>query len=681
MEQPARRRDRRRLLITLAFAGLVAVGAGPTMAAEGSAFHVAPWGDDDNDGSPARPFRTLEQARDAMRRSAIDTTVLRGGVYAQGTIRLDDRDDGVTFKAFPGETPHVSGGERITGWRHEGGGVFSAAVDFRPGYTGTIGRQPLRPADARASGAHEIDLMFTALPGSRGGDARADRPATIRFDPAEIGPGDIAVGDRIYAFTMYDWTNHHGAIASIDWRGRTITTDGGVAHRGFNQRANGGAFRIIHNARDVDEIGELGVDASSGRLHVKPADPDLLARDGALIARHDQVFVLDDADDVTLDGLIISDAFIDRGDKQRSTGQGTGILARNGSDRLTVTNTMIMSVAVAVDLTGSSHARLANNIFGLNLLAGISLYARSGHNEITNNYFDPYQGWLTQQKLAIRGNGGDNHIHHNAIHGSTMIGVSNEAESRLSDMNLFEYNKMLATDYTNHDWGVFYTIAARGSHPIKDHYFSKFQYNVVGNSDFRFIDKNGVTRAVDTDVAIYFDNHDALNNMVAHGNLVHGQDRTFVIHGGDDITITNNIVLLEDSPLEHHGDDARGEAFLHVQTQYAYDDKPARNLIERNIVLANGSLDYVSLSSPGDYTLDRNLLVGVVEASPAGQDTASIRVTESGFDPRWHWSGPEPDRLGIEPIARHLGRAGLSNPSDVGPSGLQPAITATTDTD
>ena len=92
------------------------------------AFYVAPDGKDDNAGSEKAPFATIVKARDTIRgldekRRARDiAVVLRGGTYVlDETVVLGLQDGGqagrtVSYEAYPGETPVISSGRKVTGW-------------------------------------------------------------------------------------------------------------------------------------------------------------------------------------------------------------------------------------------------------------------------------------------------------------------------------------------------------------------------------------------------------------------------------------------------------------------------------------------------------------------------------------------------------------------------------------
>ena len=125
------------LLAGLLLLGGRASGAGETTAAD---YYVAPAGNDQDPGTAAQPFATIHRARDAVRDriaaglSANLTVLLRGGVYELSEpLLFDVRDSGtdaysITYAAYPGETPVLSGGRKITGWQPGEGNVWTVEL-------------------------------------------------------------------------------------------------------------------------------------------------------------------------------------------------------------------------------------------------------------------------------------------------------------------------------------------------------------------------------------------------------------------------------------------------------------------------------------------------------------------------------------------------------------------------
>lgn len=103
------------------------LGAAVANAADQATFYVAPNGSDSNKGTEEAPFKTITQAQKAVR--AINGTmtgdisvILRGGTYQlPSTVNFTEADGGkdghyVNYKAYPNETPLVTGGIPMSGW-------------------------------------------------------------------------------------------------------------------------------------------------------------------------------------------------------------------------------------------------------------------------------------------------------------------------------------------------------------------------------------------------------------------------------------------------------------------------------------------------------------------------------------------------------------------------------------
>ncbi|TDD69827.1 right-handed parallel beta-helix repeat-containing protein [Jiangella aurantiaca] len=93
-------------------------------------FYVSPSGSDADQGTEEAPFGTLERARQAVAELAPTMTgdievVLRGGTYQlTEPLRLGPADSGtggyqVSYEAYPGEQPVLSGGIEVTGWTQD----------------------------------------------------------------------------------------------------------------------------------------------------------------------------------------------------------------------------------------------------------------------------------------------------------------------------------------------------------------------------------------------------------------------------------------------------------------------------------------------------------------------------------------------------------------------------------
>ena len=124
-------------------AALLGVSAPPALAQQASTFFVAPGGSDRAAGTMKAPFATVARAQRAVRAlKQIEggtlprpvTVYLRGGTYFLAQpLAFSPEDSGtaaapITYAAYPGETPIISGGRPITGWRWVSGPLWRATI-------------------------------------------------------------------------------------------------------------------------------------------------------------------------------------------------------------------------------------------------------------------------------------------------------------------------------------------------------------------------------------------------------------------------------------------------------------------------------------------------------------------------------------------------------------------------
>ena len=111
------------------------------LAAVQATFYVAPNGSDTNPGTETSPFATIEKAKQAVRTvnrqmSGDVMVVLQGGTYRiDRTIVFGPEDSGanghnVIYRAAPGETPIISGGKPVVGWKADANGHWKAQTDL-----------------------------------------------------------------------------------------------------------------------------------------------------------------------------------------------------------------------------------------------------------------------------------------------------------------------------------------------------------------------------------------------------------------------------------------------------------------------------------------------------------------------------------------------------------------------
>jgi hypothetical protein len=116
------RRLKTTVFVSLLFMSIITQGIAQSDKKE---IFVSPQGSDTYSGTEAKPFRTLEQARDAARSINREKKViisLRGGIYERDKVfELTTEDSGnernpIVYRGYPGEDVRIIGGKAVSDW-------------------------------------------------------------------------------------------------------------------------------------------------------------------------------------------------------------------------------------------------------------------------------------------------------------------------------------------------------------------------------------------------------------------------------------------------------------------------------------------------------------------------------------------------------------------------------------
>jgi hypothetical protein len=260
------------LLGVLSAAALAARNAPPL-----AAFVVAAGGDDAGPGTTEEPFATVAGAQQAVRERVkaglkADLNVLvRGGTYRiEEPLVFGPQDGGtddhaVTWAAWPGETPVISGGRPVTGWTEEPDGTWTAEAPEAKG-----GRRQFR------------ELFVN---GHRATRARHSNDGCLRV--AEVGPdrrtsftfreGDVKSwpdAEQVELVFFHDWSLSRVRIASVDETSRTVTLAHPVGphakHFAMDWFEPHPRYFLENSAAFLDAPGEWHLDAASGVVRYRP---------------------------------------------------------------------------------------------------------------------------------------------------------------------------------------------------------------------------------------------------------------------------------------------------------------------------------------------------------------------------------------------------------------------------
>lgn len=255
-------------------------------------FYVAPDGDDQNPGSLKKPFQSLARARDAVlelkRNRQVQSPVvvmLRGGTYRlERSVVFSGRDSGteeapVTYMAYPGERPILSGGKPVTGWQAYQGKIMCAVLP-------TEENQCYRFRELFYSGKRQIRARYPNFdPGNPhyGGWAfiesvepeDASAPVSFRWEP-DVFPRRWAKPEQgeVYIIPGLAWNSHVIPLREADYDQRLITVSRRLSAI-WDRLTKGNRFYVENLLEELDQPGEWCFDSDTNSLYFWPPEGTL----------------------------------------------------------------------------------------------------------------------------------------------------------------------------------------------------------------------------------------------------------------------------------------------------------------------------------------------------------------------------------------------------------------------
>lgn len=202
---------------------------------------------------------------------------IRGGVYALAqTLEFTAADSGsadapVTYAAYPGEMPVLSGGRRITGWTVAGlrgkpcwtahlpevaAGDWSFAQLF------VDGRRAPRTRFPRSG-----YFRFADLPDGKHGLFHGTRRAN--FAAGEINPAWKNLAD-VKIVALQHWFESHLHIEGVDEAQRLVTFQAQSISDLFDETGHNARYWLENIFEELDEPGQWYLDRADGRLFYLP---------------------------------------------------------------------------------------------------------------------------------------------------------------------------------------------------------------------------------------------------------------------------------------------------------------------------------------------------------------------------------------------------------------------------
>lgn len=546
------------------------------------------------DGSEAKPFLTLEAARDAARsfvgKEPVEIIVKKGRFFLPQAFTLSAADGGtedapVTYRAEEKGSAHLVGAVPLEGSRFVPVTEESVLARLPESVRGKVlelnlaevgcpkfsqpgqhlmmpvpvpelfvngSRQKIArwPNEGWATVAKIIDGGSKANSGLASDAAnmkrQAEPPRGGTFEYAEDAPRrwDVSKGVWLWGYWCFDWHDDILKVAAIDPEKKQISFLGQSTYGLRQGNPSPRRWRAIHLLEELDVPGEYYVDGEADRLYFFPESGlDLKSARVSLAFRNQPVLSIRNAQHVTLDGFVIEESFTN------------GINCENASF-LTIRNCVVRNTrTLGISAMGGTNNQFLGNLIEFTGTGGLQIFnsgnrqtLEPGHCLVEGNVIHDF----AEHRLCYANGlalGGVGHVaRHNEI-----FNAPHQAVSLGGNNMLFELNIVHHVCLTGDDAAACY----KGRNP-------SCRGNVIRWNYWHDI---GSPRG-HGNAAIYFDDGDGGetvfgNLFVNCGDPGKGSFGTIFCHGGHGNRAENNIFVDCKRPLgSAPWNDQRWKAYL-----------------------------------------------------------------------------------------------------------------------
>lgn len=538
--------------------------------------HVSPTGNDANPGSKAKPFATLEAARDAARRTIFQTAKrkpltiwLHGGDYVRtNALELTAEDSGtpnapIIWRAYKDEHVRLLGGRTLTGFQPVNDpAVLSRLDENARGHVVQLNLRTLGITDygemksrgfGRPTAVAHCELFYVHRPMTLARWPNEGEFTKIAGYPAgqkdehggQLGPldkGFFYSGDRprrwqdtsdlwAHGYWAYDWANSYEKIASIDLDQRLVMTRPPNGHYGFRKDQR---IYFLNVLEELDQPGEWFLDRKTGVLYFWPSpeplyfwppkepavptvriQPIFSGQRATILSLLDQPLLkLTDVSNVTFRGLILEATRANAVEiRDGASNRITSCLIRNIGDSGVVIN------------GGFGHGVESCDIFdtgdgGVDLNGGDRQTLTPAGHFVENCHFQRQGRWSKCYVAAIHMAGVGMRASHNLIHDHPHCAILYWGND-----HLMEFNEIHHIALETGDVGAIYTG--------RDYTFrgNKIRHNFIHHT-------GGVGMG---SMGVYMD--DCVSGTEVFGNVFYKVHWAMFIGGGRDHRVENNLFV------------------------------------------------------------------------------------------------------------------------------------------
>lgn len=544
------------------------------------AFYVAPDGNESNPGSLEKPFGSLMQSREAVRklrasRKAENKSelpeggieiIVRGGQYSVlDSFKLEREDSGtetspIIYRNFDGETPIFSGGIALKNFtklddpdvlrrlpEESRGKVYCAKLSdagFDPALLPPMGN---RGYGANSPGASPwVDLyiddramQLARYPNEpigiidektafmRTGEVVSEHksgvenrnPGVFRYDDARVERWSEAEDVWLLGYWKHLWAATLIKLDKIDTKAKELTVATGANPYGYVKNA---PFYAINLLEEIDRAGEWYLGRKNGIVYVyPPEDVDVESKEckvrlSVLSRPH---LRLSNVSHVVFSGLVFED------------GCASGAIVEGGNDIVFSGCVFRRFGSWGISMSGTNHAIISCDVLqlgggGISVAGGDVRALTPGKCRIVNNHIAHLTRVDRVYGPAISLDGVGNVIAHNLMHDSPAHGMRMAGFS-----NIVEFNEIHSMVYESDDQSG---IDMFGN--------PTFRGNIIRYNYWHHI---GSGRDVAGQSGIRLD--DMISSVLMYGNVFYrsagGKFGATQIHGGKNNVADNNLFI------------------------------------------------------------------------------------------------------------------------------------------
>lgn len=271
---------------------------------------VAPYGNDNNSGTPDDPIATLEKAKELVKSADITEPVTvwfkEGTYFIENTVdfNADDKEN-VIYRSFPGEKVEFSGSQAISDWKEttiNGVNAFvtDIAIDSEDDYFRSLFKGNKRLPRARYP---KTDVFKIADPATKEGIPSEWNVEFfthgLAFYADKKDVLDFANTKDVEVIVMHYWCDEHLPLHSVDTSTGRIETSKFTA---MTLRVNDNyVFENVKEALCVP--GEWYLDRSEEKLYYIPEEGDTTENTVLYAGKTEQLLTFNNAKNITFRGI------------------------------------------------------------------------------------------------------------------------------------------------------------------------------------------------------------------------------------------------------------------------------------------------------------------------------------------------------------------------------------------